>query len=78
MSFNDKRELEALPDRIAALEAEQTGLHARMADPALYEQAAQDAAQEALHINTRLAALEAEIDAAMQRWEELEARAASV
>ena len=48
-----------------------------MADPALYEQAAQDAAQEALHINTRLAALEAEIDAAMQRWEELEARAAS-
>ena len=78
MSFNEKRELEALPDRIAALEAEQTGLHARMADPALYEQAAQDAAQEALHINTRLAALEAEIDAAMQRWEELEARAASV
>ena len=78
MSFNDKRELEALPDRIAALEAEQTALHARMADPALYEQAAQDAAQESLHINTRLAALEAEIDAAMQRWEELEARAASV
>ena len=78
MTFNDKRELEALPDRIAALEAEQTSLHARMADPALYEQAAQDATQEALHINTRLAALEVELDAAMQRWEELEARAGSV
>ena len=78
MTFNDKRELEALPDRIAALEAEQTSLHARMADSALYEQAAQDATQEALHINTRLAALEVELDAAMQRWEELEARAGSV
>ena len=78
MSFNDKRELEALPDRIAALEAEQAALHARMADPALYEQAAQQAAQETVHINTRLGELEAEIDAAMQRWEELEARAASV
>jgi ATP-binding cassette subfamily F protein uup len=77
MSFNDKRELEALPDRIAALEAEQAALHARMADPALYEQAAQQAAQETVHINTRLGELEAEIDAAMQRWEELEARAAS-
>ena len=78
MTFNDKRELEALPDRIAALEAEQTSLHARMADSALYEQAAQDATQEALHINARLAALEVELDAAMQRWEELEARAGSV
>ena len=77
MSFNDKRELEALPDRIAALEAEQAALHARMADPALYEQAAQQAAQETVYINTRLGELEAEIDAAMQRWEELEARAAS-
>ena len=74
MSFNDKRELEALPDRIAALEAEQAALHARIADPALYEQAA----QETVHINTRLGELEVEIDAAMQRWEELEARAASV
>ena len=78
MSFNDKRELEMLPDRIAALEAEQTTLHARMADPALYEQTAQEAAQEAMQINTRLEALETEIDAAMQRWEELEARATSV
>ena len=67
-----------MPDRIAALEAEQTSLHARMADSALYEQAAQDATQEALHINARLAALEVELDAAMQRWEELEARAGSV
>ena len=73
MSFNDKRELEALPDRIAALEDEQTALHARMADPALYQQAPQDVAQ----IKARLETLEAEIEAAMLRWEELESRAAS-
>jgi ATP-binding cassette subfamily F protein uup len=72
MSFNDKRELEQLPDRIAALEAEQTALHARMADPALYQQAPQQVAQ----IRQRLDALEAEIEAALLRWEELENRAA--
>ncbi|MFT3759320.1 ATP-binding cassette domain-containing protein [Thauera sp.] len=73
MSFNDKRELEALPDRIAALEEEQAALHARMADPALYQQAPQEVAQ----IKSRLEALETEIEAAMLRWEELESRAAS-
>ncbi|MBS0513283.1 MAG: ATP-binding cassette domain-containing protein [Proteobacteria bacterium] len=72
MSFNEKRELEGLPDRIAALEDEQTALHARMADPALYQQAPQEVAQ----IKARLEALEAEIEAAMARWEELESRAA--
>ncbi|ENO89785.1 ATP-binding cassette domain-containing protein [Thauera linaloolentis] len=73
MSFNDKRELEALPDRIAALEDEQAALHARMADPALYQQAGQEVAQ----VKSRLEALETEIEAAMLRWEELESRAAS-
>jgi ATP-binding cassette subfamily F protein uup len=73
MSFNDKRELEALPDRIAALEEEQGALHARMADPALYQQAPQEVAQ----VKARLEAVEAEIEAAMLRWEELEARAAA-
>jgi len=71
LSFNDKRELEALPDRIAALEDEQTALHARMADPALYQGAPQEVAQ----IKARLEALEAEIEAAMLRWEALESRA---
>jgi len=73
MSFNDKRELEALPDRIAALEGEQAALHERMADPVLYQEAPQEVAQ----IKFRLEALEAEIEAAMLRWEALESRAAS-
>jgi ATP-binding cassette subfamily F protein uup len=61
-----------LPERIAALEDEQTALHARMSDPALYQSAPQEVAQ----IKTRLEALEGEIEAAMLRWEELESRAA--
>ncbi len=71
LTFNEKRELEELPDRIAALEAEQVALQARMADPTLYQQAPQEIVQ----IKARLDALEGEIDAAMTRWEALESRA---
>ncbi|MDT3672826.1 MAG: ATP-binding cassette domain-containing protein [Aromatoleum sp.] len=71
LTFNEKRELEELPDRIAALEAEQVALQARMADPTLYQRAPQEIAQ----IKARLDALEGEIDAAMARWEALESRA---
>ncbi|MBL8447179.1 MAG: ATP-binding cassette domain-containing protein [Zoogloeaceae bacterium] len=70
LSFNEKRELEGLPARIEALEAEQAGLHERLADPALYQRAPQEVGQ----CKVRLAALEAEMDAALLRWEELEAR----
>jgi ATP-binding cassette subfamily F protein uup len=72
LSFKDRRELDALPERIAALEAEQGALHRRLADPALYQQDA----QEVVRIKARLDALEAELDAAMTRWEELETKAA--
>ena len=72
LSFNEKRELEQLPDRIAALEAEQSALQARLADPTLY----QEAPQEVTQCTARLEALEGEIEAAMERWEELETRTA--
>ncbi len=72
LSFKESRELEALPDRIAALEAEQASLNARLADPALYR----GAPEEARRLNVRLAVLDGEIAYAMQRWEELESRAA--
>ncbi len=71
LGYAEKRELEALPDRIAALEAEQAALQQRLADPALYQQ---DAA-EIVRVNARLAALDQEIEAAMLRWEALETRA---
>ena len=70
LGFNEKRELEALPDRIAALEAEQGALHARMVDPALYQQAPQEVAR----IRARLDELERELEVAMDRWVELEGR----
>ena len=71
LSYGEKRELEALPDRIAALEAEQAALQARLSDPALYQQAP----TEVKDVQARAAALEAEIEAAMLRWEALETRA---
>ncbi len=71
LSFNEKRELEALPERISALEAEQAGLHQRLADPSLYQQNP----DEVVTIKARLDALENEIEAAMARWEALEDKA---
>src|SRR5574337_892805 len=71
LSFNEKRELEGLPAKIEALEAEQQQLHARLADPALYQREP----QEVVRCKTRLEALDGEIEAAMSRWEKLESRA---
>ena len=71
LSFKEKRELEQLPDLIAALEAEQAAHRQRLGDPALYQQASEDVAG----IKTRLDALEHEIEAALVRWEALESRA---
>ena len=71
LSWREQRELEALPGNIAALEGEQAGLSQRLADPAIYQrdpQAAQKAAE-------RLAAIDDELTALLERWEILEARA---
>jgi len=70
LSFKDARELEALPASIAALEDEQKTLSARLADPALY----QSAPQEAQDISTRLARIDDELLALLERWEALEAK----
>jgi ATP-binding cassette subfamily F protein uup len=68
LSFKDERELEALPERIAGLEEEQTKLHARLSDPEFYRSAAGELAG----INTRLTELEQELETAYLRWDELE------
>lgn len=70
MSYKEQRELETLPQRIEALEAEQQALHQAMSAPDFYQQdkTAVAAAQE------RLAALEDELSAAYERWEMLEAQ----
>ncbi len=71
LSFNEKRELEGLPDRIAALEDEQAALHGRLGDPETYQTAAQDVAA----MKARVDQIEEELEAALERWEELESRA---
>ena len=71
LSYNEKRELTALPERIAALEAEQNELQTRLADSDLYREAGEEVAV----LTGRLDAVETELEAAMERWVELESRA---
>ena len=65
LSYKEQRELEALPGRIAALEAEQANLNALLADGTLY---ASDNAK-ALQLAQRNAAIDAELLQALERWE---------
>jgi len=70
LSYKEQRELESLPGRIEALEAEQKTLFERLASPALYTAAPQDVAA----LQARHDAIEAELMAALERWEALAAR----
>jgi len=69
LSYKEQRELEGLPERIAALEAEQKQLQADLADPKLY---ASDAAKVA-QLHARDGAIETELMQALERWELLSA-----
>jgi len=68
LSFNEKRELQELPPRIEAMEQEIETLHTRLADPELYKSAANDVST----AKQRLETLEAELENAYHRWQELE------
>ena len=68
LSYKDARELEQLPLKIEALEKDVEGLTAAMNDPAFYQRSA---AEMAAH-NQQLAKVQAELDAAYARWEELD------
>jgi ATP-binding cassette subfamily F protein uup len=70
LTWKEQRELEALPDRIAALEAEQKTLTEKLEDPALY----QAQGDEARRCADRLEAIDAELLTLLERWEALEAR----
>ncbi len=67
LSWKEERELEALPGTIEALEAELAELHRAMADPDFYKGEA-DAIKAAVD---RVAAIEADIEGAFERWAEL-------
>jgi len=72
LSYKERRELEALPKKIEALEAEQSTLHGLMSDGDFYRQPG-DKITAAIE---RLRALNNELEACYARWETLEARAA--
>ena len=68
LGFKETRELEQLPARIEALEAEVARRTAAMNDPAYYQQPPADLQR----ANEELAAKQAELDHAYQRWSELD------
>ena len=67
LSFKEQRELDGLPERIAALEAEQQAIAAELANGTLY---ATDNAR-ALGLAARSARIDDELLAALERWEAL-------
>ncbi|MFZ2392346.1 ATP-binding cassette domain-containing protein, partial [Rhodoferax sp.] len=67
LSFKEQRELDGLPERIAALEAEQKEIADLLADGSLY---AIDNAR-ALKLATRSAQIDEELMSALERWEAL-------
>jgi len=68
LSYKDARELEQLPARIEALEAELSALAAAMSEPGFYQQ---DAGAVAAHAQ-RMAATQEALDQAYARWAELD------
>ncbi len=72
MSFKETRELASLPAQIEALEAEQAGIAAQLADPALYK----GEPQRVKALQARHADIEQLVAAAMVRWDALEQKQA--
>ncbi|MDP1899506.1 MAG: ATP-binding cassette domain-containing protein [Rubrivivax sp.] len=70
LSYKEQRELDALPARIAALEAEQQAISARLASAELYKQEPQSAGA----LQARHDQIEAELMQSLERWEALGSR----
>ena len=68
LSFKEQRELDELPALIARLEDEQTALALQLSDPDFYKKNA----AEAKRVNGRMEEIEAELLAALERWETIE------
>lgn len=65
LNFNEQRELEKIPAKIAALENEQAGLQKKLQDPNFFVQSAKEATQ----ATERLGHIEEELMALLERWE---------
>ncbi|HLT92204.1 MAG TPA: ATP-binding cassette domain-containing protein [Woeseiaceae bacterium] len=69
LSYKLQRELDSLPDRIEALEARVEALQARIGEPGFYSRPF----EEVQPVLDELAARQAELESAVDRWAELEA-----
>jgi ATP-binding cassette subfamily F protein uup len=72
LSYREQRELEALPARIEALEAEQAALHAAVNDPEFYRTGADEIARTL----ARMTEVDAALLEALARWDGLDSRQA--
>jgi ATP-binding cassette subfamily F protein uup len=70
LSFKEQRELQEMPARIEALEAEQRALGERLASASLYT----DEPQQVAGLQARYAQIDDELMQALERWEALSAR----
>jgi len=70
LSFNERRELEVLPERIEALEAEERRVQATIGDPEFYRKGA----AEIRDTLARVDPLRQELELAYARWDELDSR----
>ncbi|QOD84985.1 ATP-binding cassette domain-containing protein [Chromobacterium haemolyticum] len=70
LSYNETRELAALPDEIAALETEQASLNQQLLDPNCYR----DTPKEAIAWQRRVEKIDELLMDKLARWEELESK----
>ena len=68
LSFKLQRELDELPVRIESLEKQQSDLHKKMADPVFY----QGTNEEVSSTKSKLESVDADLENAYRRWEEIE------
>jgi ATP-binding cassette subfamily F protein uup len=73
LSYKEQRELEELPKQIAALEAEQKAITERLNDADLYK----SKPDEVKTLNARFAEIDELMLVALEKWEEIEAKANS-
>ena len=71
LSYNEKRELDALPEKIDALEKELAAIREALQDASIYR----TDPERAKTLNGRMPQAEAELEAAVERWAELAERA---
>ena len=69
LSYKEKQELDGLPERIAALEDEQRRLQADVGSPEFYK----SPKDQITAVVARVDAVQVELDAALERWVELDA-----